>query len=173
MTAATTVADVQEHRDAMPAESDAFSLTIRLYRDYAQVVDFGLPELTLLALDEPPPLGRSHGPNPARMLGSAVGACLGASLLYCLRKSRIDVSGLSTKVDGTIVRNEDGRLRVGRLRVTLAPIVPSAARERMARCLDIFEDFCVVTESVRKGIDVDVHVEPGTAPEPAPLDDQC
>ena len=164
MTAATTVADVQEHRDAVPAESDAFSLTIRLYRDYAQVVDFGLPELTLLALDEPPPLGRSHGPNPARLLGSAVGACLGASLLYCLRKSRIDESGLSTKVEGTIVRNARGRLRVGPLRVTLSPTLPLAEAGRVNRCLDIFEDFCVVTESVRGGIDVDVRVDPVTPP---------
>ena len=173
MTAAATGADVQDQRDAVPAQSDAFSLTIRLYRGYAQVVDFGQPELTLLALDEPPPLGRGHGPNPVRMLGSAVGACLGASLLYCLRKSRIDVSGLSTKVEGTIVRNERGRLRVGPLRVTLSPTIPVTERERMTRCLDIFEDFCVVTESVRKGIDVDVRVEPGTPPDPAPLDDQC
>jgi hypothetical protein len=28
------------------------------------------------------------------------------------------------------------------------------------RCFDAFEDYCVVTESVRSGIEVDVQVEP-------------
>lgn len=30
----------------------------------------------------------------------------------------------------------------------------------MRRCLELFEGFCVVTQSVRRGIDVDVAVEP-------------
>jgi hypothetical protein len=30
----------------------------------------------------------------------------------------------------------------------------------MQRCLELFEEFCVVTQSVRAGIEVDVVVEP-------------
>jgi hypothetical protein len=30
----------------------------------------------------------------------------------------------------------------------------------MRRCLELFEDFCTVTQSVRGGIDVQVQVEP-------------
>ena len=29
----------------------------------------------------------------------------------------------------------------------------------MSRCLEIFEDFCVVTASVREGIEIDVKVD--------------
>lgn len=173
MAAPPAVQEGNSQRATAPTDAETFSLTLRLHRDYLQVVDFGPPDQTLIAIDEAPPLGHSNGPNPARVLASAVGGCLGASLLYCLRKARIDVSGLSTKVEGTLVRNERGRLRVGQLRVILAPTVPVEARERMTRCLDIFEDFCVVTESVREGIDVDVRVEPVAPPEPAPLDEQC
>lgn len=37
--------------------------------------------------------------------------------------------------------------------------------EAVAKCLGSFEDFCVVTQSVREGIDVRVRVEPeGAAP---------
>jgi organic hydroperoxide reductase OsmC/OhrA len=32
-------------------------------------------------------------------------------------------------------------------------------RERMERCMQVFEDFCIVTQSVRKGVDVNVRVE--------------
>jgi len=93
-----------------------------------------------------------------------VGSCLSASLLYCLRKSRVEVAELRTKVEGTIVRNERGRLRIGGLRVRLAPEVTQEQRERMGRCLDLFQDFCIVTESVRTGIAVDVEVENALVP---------
>jgi organic hydroperoxide reductase OsmC/OhrA len=110
-------------------------------------------------VDELPPLGEANGPNPARLLAAAVGSCLSASLLFCLRKSRIEVADLSTTVEATIVRNARGRLRIGGLRVRLAPELSLEQRERMGRCLDLFQDFCMVTESVREGIPVEVEVE--------------
>ena len=137
-----------------------FSIGLRLRENYVQVADFDLTAATPLVIDEPAPLGGEEGPNPARVLGAAVGSCLGASLLFCLRKSHVDVRALRTTVDGTIVRNERGRLRIGKLTVRLHPDVSDEDRERMTRCLALFEDFCIVTESVRHGIEVDVKVEP-------------
>ena len=57
---------------------------------------------------------------------------------------------------------------IAELRVDLSPDVPEHERDRLSRCLDLFEDFCIVTQSVRDGIDVDVRVEPHfpAAPEP-------
>jgi organic hydroperoxide reductase OsmC/OhrA len=111
-------------------------------------------------LDEPPPLGRGGGPNPTRMLGVAVGACLSASLLFCLGKARVDVAAFETTVEGTVARNDEGRLRISELRVTLSPAVREADRERMQRCLGLFEDFCTVTASVRRGVPIHVEVAP-------------
>ena len=137
-----------------------FSIVLRLQDHYAQIVDFGFGGVAPLVIDEPPPLGQGGGPNPARLLAAAVGSCLGASLLYCLRKAHVDVTDLRTTVAGTLVRNERGRLRIGALRVQLAPTVADADRPRLARCLELFEDYCVVTDSVRDGIDIAVEVEP-------------
>lgn len=67
-------------------------------------------------------------------------------------------------MDGTIVRNARGRLRIGELRVRLAPGITAEQRERIGRCLDLFQDFCIVTESVRDGIAVDVQVESSSVP---------
>jgi organic hydroperoxide reductase OsmC/OhrA len=111
-------------------------------------------------VDEPPPLGAGHGPNASRLLAAAVGNCLSASALLCLRKARIDVRGMRTTVRSSMVRNEKGRLRIGTIRVDIEPVVSPADRERMSRCLELFEDFCVVTQSVREGIDVEVAVTP-------------
>jgi organic hydroperoxide reductase OsmC/OhrA len=146
------------------ATSEQFTVDLTLRDNYAFTVQFDDADVPPIVVDERPPLGESNGPNPARLLAAAVGSCLSASLLFCLRKSRIEVAQLRTTVDGTIVRNERGRLRIGGLRVRLAPDVTAEQRERMGRCLDLFQDFCIVTESVRDGIAVDVEVEPTAVP---------
>lgn len=146
---------------AAPDDERAFSMVLWLHDDYMQVVEFGMDGVTPLVVDETKPLGAERGPNPARLLGAAVGGCLGASLLYCLRKARVEVKDLRTTVEGTLVRTDRGRLRVGELRVRLAPsLAVGSDPARMSRCLDLFEDFCIVTQSVRAGIDVAVRVEP-------------
>lgn len=137
-----------------------FTLAIDLGHGYTQTVAFDEPGVAPLTLDEPPPLGAGEGPTPARLLGAAVGGCLGASLVFCMRKARVDVSGLHTHVTGTLARNERGRLRVSAIRVRLEPVVPAEQHDRVPRCLALFEDFCTVTQSVRQSIDVQVEVVP-------------
>lgn len=137
-----------------------FALTIELGQGYQQTVDFREPGMKPLVLDESAPLGAGEGPSPARLLGAAVGGCLGASLVFCMRKARVDVRGLHTQVTGTLARNDRGRLRVSAIRVRLEPVVPVEQHDRVPRCLALFEDFCTVTQSVRQGIDVQVEVVP-------------
>jgi uncharacterized OsmC-like protein len=137
-----------------------FSVGLRLEDDYRFTVDFGVPGVEPLLVDEPEPLGGGAGPNPARLLGTAVANCLAASLLFCLRRSRVDVHGMEATVHGTMERNEKGRYRITAMRVVLQPGIADGDRERMGRCLDIYEEFCIVTQSVRDGLDVEVVVEP-------------
>lgn len=54
--------------------------------ELVQQADFDNPALPVLVTDEPPPLGGDAGPNPARLLGTAVANCLAASLLFSMRK---------------------------------------------------------------------------------------
>jgi organic hydroperoxide reductase OsmC/OhrA len=143
-------------------EAMGFTIELELRQGYQFSVDFGADGPPGLEVDELPPLGAGAGPNPARILGLAVGHCLSASLLFCLRKYRIEVRRMRTRVDGTLVRNEKGRLRIGGLRVTLDPGLSLADRERAGRCLKTFEDYCIVTQSVRHGVQVDVTVSHGT-----------
>jgi uncharacterized OsmC-like protein len=140
---------------------------LTLQDGYAFTVDFGRGGMPDFTLDEPPPLGADRGPNAARLLAAAIGNCLGASLLFCLRKARIPVQELRTSVDASLERTERGRVRIGEVRVRLAPEVIPEHAERMSRCLEVFEDFCIVTESVRRGIPVVVDV---AAPNSATVD---
>ncbi len=134
-------------------------ITLSREQDYRFRVRFpgGAPELVT---DEPPPLGGGAGPNPSALLGAAIANCLASSLLFCLTKQRIDVAAFDGTVTVRTTRNDEGRLRIAGVDVALAPEVSAADRERMGRCLELFESFCIVTESVRNGIPVTVGVEP-------------
>ena len=137
---------------------DTFQVTLARRGGYRFEIDFGDGSGATLHMDEPSPLGEGSGPNAARVLAAAVGNCLTASLLFCLVKARIDVGEVRTQVTGSIVRNESGRLRLGPLKVRIEPELGDAAPARWDRCREIFQDFCIVTESVRSGLVVDVEV---------------
>ena len=143
--------------------ADEVGVSMELQDGYRFLVDFDQEGVSPLLMDEPEPLGDGAGPNAARLLAAAVGNCLSASALYCLRRARIDVYGMQTTVEASLERNEAGRLRVKAVRVRIEPVVDESQRARMQRCVELFEDFCVVTQSVREGIDVDVAVEPISA----------
>jgi uncharacterized OsmC-like protein len=140
----------------------SFNVTINLDEGYRFNVDFQQEGVPALLMDEPPPLGEGTGPNPASVLGAAIGNCLGASLLFCLKRARIQVNDLRAEVTGSMVRNEKGRMRIRDVRVSLHPDVAEEDVPRMQRCLDVFEDFCIVTQSVRDGLDVQVAVVPAS-----------
>lgn len=144
---------------------------IRLSLDHGYEFDAIFPGVAgapRVRLDEPVPLGEGHGPNAAALLGAAVGNCLAASLLFCLRKSRAEVAGLEADVEVTIERNPEGRYRITGIRVALDPRVTGDDTARLARCQALFEDFCIVTESVRAGIPVAVSVGGAARPDAGP-----
>jgi uncharacterized OsmC-like protein len=113
-----------------------------------------------IVVDEPAPLGGGAGPNAARLLAAAVGNCLAASLLLCLEKSRVELRDLEARVEGLMERNDEGRFRIARMSVGITPTLVGEPSKKYERCLELFEDFCIVTQSVRQGIDVEVAVEP-------------
>ena len=140
------------------SEESRFTLELEQLQGYEFKVKFDWDQVQDITLDEPPPLGGRHGPNASRMLAAAVANCLSASLLFCLSKAEAPDNSVRALITGKVVRNENGRLRVGGfdVRITLAHELARSAR--LMRCGDLFEDFCVVTASVREGIPVDVVV---------------
>lgn len=140
------------------AEDHSFRVELEQRQDYEFDLRFDWPAVPDLALDSGPPLGRSAGPDAERLLAGAVGYCLTASLFFCMRKFKQSPGKLRTEVSGTLVRNEKGRLRVGRLdaRIHLSDTVAEIAH--FDRCAQQFEDFCVVSDSVRRGIPMKVEI---------------
>ena len=128
-----------------------------------------------LRVDESSPPGDDTAPNPSRLLATAVGHCLSSSLLFCLERAHAPIAGMTTTVVTQLARNERGRWRVVGLRVDLDPgPLDDANAAAFERCRGLFEEFCIVTESVRQGIPVAVSVagapvsSTGTAPATPP-----
>ncbi len=132
------------------------TIAIEQVQDYEFLVRFGQTGVPDLLVDAPAPAGRGAGPTPARLLAAAVGNCLCESWLFCARKARIEPGPVRATVKVEHVRNKRGRLRIGRLVVTLDPGISS---ERGAeRCLSLFHDYCTVGASVAGGIPVEIEV---------------
>jgi uncharacterized OsmC-like protein len=117
-----------------------------------------VPGADPITLDEAAPLGTGAGPTPAGLLAAAVGGCLSASLTLCLNKAHLEPDAVNAHVTARMARNESGRLRIEGIDVELTPCFSTADHGRFDRCQALYEDFCIVTESVRRGIPVNVRI---------------
>jgi uncharacterized OsmC-like protein len=146
------------------SESEQHSITIEIerVRDYEFLARFDKEHYAPLTIDEPEPVGRDSEPNASRVLSAAVGNCLSASLMFCLQRSKLGVRSIRAEVTTTIVRNDKGRWRIGHVQVQISVETEEQDEKRLKRCIDIFENYCVVTASVRQGIPIDVSVVPIT-----------
>ncbi len=137
------------------------TITLSLQSGYQFEVDFGVPGAPRLVTDASPPLGQGADPDAEKLLMAAVANCLSASLLFSLRKFKNDTVAMHTTATAELVRNEQGRLRGGRINAEIRLGVPAAELKQLDRALAQFEDFCVVTQSVRAAIPVGVRVLDG------------
>ena len=123
MTKSITASAASTPALAATASPPAFALSINLYSDYQQIVDFRMPGVAVLGLDERRPLGHGWGPSPVQLLGSALGACLGSALLRAMRDAGAEVVDLRTDVHGRIEKDRLDRPHVVSVTVRLTPVV--------------------------------------------------
>ncbi len=140
-------------------DKNEFTIEIERLEDYRFKIEFDKESMGELITDESEEAGGDEeGPNPSRLLAASSLNCLMASLIFCLKKKRVDLKSLKGKITGTVER-VDGRLRVTKLEAMIKPEIDSADKQKLEKCEEIFEDYCVVTQSIRNGIDVEVEVE--------------
>tara|TARA_R110000782_G_scaffold99568_6_gene185385 strand:- start:1142 stop:1582 length:441 start_codon:yes stop_codon:yes gene_type:complete len=137
--------------------SSKVTVSITQQSNYQFLVNFGntIPELQA---DETAPLGSGEGPSPNQLLLAAVANCLSSSLFFALSKYKQDAGGITATATARIDRNQDKRLRVQDISVAIRLGKGSGEFTQLDRILAQFEDFCTVTQSVRDGIPITVHV---------------
>jgi uncharacterized OsmC-like protein len=137
---------------------DGIRIVLEQEGPYAFKVNFEGTALEALHTDEPAPLGGGAGPGPSAMLLTAIANCLGSSLVFALRKFKNAPSPIRAEIVGHRARNAEGRLRIPHAEVTIHLGDKAGDLEHFDRVLAQFEQFCVVTQSVREGISVDVKI---------------
>lgn len=140
--------------------SDSPEIRIVLEQEgpYAFKVNFEGADFDALHTDEPAPLGAGSGPNPSALLLTGLANCLSASLLFALRKFKNAPGPIRAEIVAKKERNAEGRWRIPRAEVTIRLSDKADAFEHLGRVVAQFEEFCIVTQSVRAGIDVGVRI---------------
>jgi uncharacterized OsmC-like protein/ketosteroid isomerase-like protein len=138
---------------------DIQTVTLSHVGNYQFLIDFGM--IAPLQSDEPHPIGQGQGPSPEQLLAASIANCLCASLFFALTKYRQPADGLKADVAISTLRNERGRLRIRAVNVDIVLPMESQKEEQISRALSQFEDFCTVSESVKRGIPVNVSISDG------------
>lgn len=108
-------------------------------------------------MDELQPVGEDSAPNPADYLLVSVGGCIASSFLYSALKFSIPLKKLQVKVRGEYVR-KNNRIRVGKINVELHIDldVEKTSYEDLELCVNAFRKYCIISESVKEGIPMDI-----------------
>ena len=140
------------------SDTDGIRLVLEQEGAYAFKVSFDGTTLDALHTDEPAPLGGGTGPNPSALLLAGVANCLSASLLFALRKFKNSPGPIRAEITARKERNAGGRWRIPRAEVVITLADSAATLAHFDRVLAQFEQFCIVTQSVREGVVVDVAI---------------
>lgn len=141
------------------SEDKMIRVSLEQQGNYSFLVHFDEAQIDDLLTDEPEPLGNGAGPNPARLLLAALANCLSASLLFALRKFHNQPGRLRAEATARMERNAAGHWRIPKAWVELHLAEGADQHQQLPRILEQFENFCIVTQSVREGIEVAVTVK--------------
>ena len=87
--------------------------------------------------------------------------------IFCLKKRDFKVDDFKAEAEVTIARNDKGFLRIKKIDVYIEPRIEDPdTLKRAKQCLkaakdgvSFFEQYCIVTQSVRSGIKVNVNID--------------
>ena len=127
---------------------------------YDKLKEFFIDE----TLDEKSPM---WGPDAAQLLAMSLLGCLNASFIFCLNKRNLTVDDLDAHAEVSFKKIEKGYTRIDKIDVKIIPKTNDPATlKRINQCVKrmksgnmFFEETCIITESVRQGISVNVDVE--------------
>lgn len=136
-------------------------LIFKHLKEYQKMGDFLIDETLDRESDD------LWGPDAASLLGLSILSCLSASFIFCLNKRDLSPDDLDGYAEVSFTKDEKGYERVERINVKLEPKTEDPdTLKRMKQCVRemrdgemYFEKTCIITPSVRAGIDIDVDID--------------
>ena len=141
---------------------------MKLEKDLIFKVNLGYDKIKELFIDETmDEKSKEWGPDAAQLLGMAILGCLNASFLFCLHKRNLTIDDLEAHAEVSFKKIEKGYVRVDKIDVKILPKSNDPATlKRINQCVKkmkdnrmFFEETCIITASVREGIDINVNIE--------------
>ncbi|MFX1275348.1 MAG: OsmC family protein [Promethearchaeota archaeon] len=151
----------------MVREEDAIA-EIKLEKDLVFKTSIGLGRFKDFFIDETLDNNKDlEGPDAAQMLGMAILSCLSASFIFCLAKRNLNLDDLEARAEISFKKIDRGYTRVKEINIKIVPRTRNEATlKRINQCVKemksgkmMFEENCIITESVREGIKVTVDIE--------------
>ncbi|MBD3193714.1 MAG: hypothetical protein GF317_01565 [Candidatus Lokiarchaeota archaeon] len=142
-------------------------VSIKLQKDMIFQLEKTYKSLNTLLIDESLEEDKEKlGPDAASLLGMAVISCLSASFIFCLQKRNLSLDDLEANADISFKEPKKGYMRIDTINVNLKPKTKdSEVLKRMKQCIRelksghmFFEESCIITPSVREGINIHVNV---------------
>ncbi len=133
---------------------------IRLEEEMIFKCDLGQIKMNNLFIDEQHKKTKDKiGPNPSKLLALSVLGCMAASFAFCLQKKNFSLPHFDGKAVITSNRNEKGFWRVKKIDIILNPEIKNPEMlKRVDQCKKFFEQFCIISESIREGIEINTTI---------------
>jgi uncharacterized OsmC-like protein len=141
---------------------------LKLEKDLIFKADLGYDKVRELIIDETMN-GETQkcGPDAAELLAMAILGCLNASFIFCLQKRNLSLDELHAHAVVSFKKIEKGYTRIDKIDVKIVPKSKDpTVIKRISQCIKeiksgnmFFEETCIITESVRQGIEVNVNVQ--------------
>lgn len=133
---------------------------LKITLDYSEKLHFTASARNFedIHVDEPESFhGSNLGPSSVEYILIGIGGCLGSSLIYCLQKKKVQVDELSLIVEGIIKHvGPKMHLKLIEINVEINFKAKKTFSQEVENCLNVFQDYCVVTNSLLNGIPINV-----------------
>lgn len=95
------------------------------------------------------------------LLGASIGNCLIGALLLCMSKKREKIEEIKAEVKISFKTTPEGYKRIDKIEVKMMTEGADTNSKNYKRCLEIFEQYATVNESVKAGIPITAEIEEG------------
>jgi organic hydroperoxide reductase OsmC/OhrA len=143
-------------------------INMNLEKNLIFKVNLGYEKLHELFIDETfDNKSKIWGPDATQLLAMAVLGCLNASFIFCLNKRNLTIDDLEAQAEVSFKKNESGYIRVKKIDIKIRPKSNDLdTLKRIQQCIKkvksgnmFFEESCIITSSVREGINVNVDID--------------